>query len=141
MEKFELLKNKILLFYDFLINNSDMPKEFFTEAIELVNIAYNEKNMKVLKSGDSDMYMNIKEMPLKMQLQLKEIFKEKLDLDLDILQKLFDKNIEKIIKRGKILNDDECRLLLDKMDNISENKTDEEINLINMMLIDYTKII
>ncbi len=138
MEKFELLKNKILLFYDFLINNSDMPKEFFTEAIELVNIAYNEKNMKVLKSGDSDMYMNIKEMPLKMQLQLKEIFKEKLDLDLDILQKLFDKNIEKIIKRGKILNDDEYRILLDKMDNLTEAKTEDEIKKINALLIDYS---
>lgn len=136
MENIELLKNKILLFYDFLIVNSGMPKEFFTESIALVNKAYNEKNIKILKSGDSDIYLNIKEMPLKMQLELKEIFKEKLDLD--ILQKLFDKNIEKIIKRGKILNDDEYRLLLDKMDNLTEVKTDDEIKKINILLIDYS---
>lgn len=138
MENIELLKNKILLFYDFLIVNSGMPKEFFTESIALVNKAYNEKNIKILKSGDSDIYLNVKEMPLKMQLELKEIFKEKLDLDLDILQKLFDKNIEKIIKRGKILNDDEYRLLLDKTDNLTEVKTDDEIKKINILLIDYS---
>lgn len=138
MENIELLKNKILLFYDFLIVNSGMPKEFFTESIALVNKAYNEKNIKILKSGDSDIYLNVKEMPLKMQLELKEIFKEKLDLDLDILQKLFDKNIEKIIKRGKILNDDEYRLLLDKTDNLTEVKTDDEIKKLNILLIDYS---
>lgn len=139
MDKFELLKNKILLFHDFLITNLGMPKEFFIEANEFVNKAYHEKNMKVLKAGDSDMYLHIKEMPLQMQLELKELFKEKLDLDLDILQKQFEKSIVKIIKRGKILNDDEYRLILDKMDNLTEPKTDDEIEEMNKMLIDYIK--
>lgn len=141
MEKIELLKNKILLFYGFLISNAGMSKDFFKESIELVNKAYDEKNIKILKAGERDIYVNVKEMPLKMQLELKQIYKEKLDLDLEIFQKLFSKKIDEIIKKGLIKNDDEYRLLLEKMDNTTEYKTDDEIKLINKMLIEYIKII
>ena len=137
MENVELLKNKILLFYEFLIKLG-LPKDFFTEAIELVHKAYQEKNIKVLKAGDSDMYLYIKEMSLQNQLELREVFKENLNIDLNILQKQFDKNIEKIIKRGKISNDDEYRFLLDRMDNLTEVKTKEDIKKINNLLIDYS---
>jgi hypothetical protein len=138
MENIELLKNKILLFNYFLIEKLGMPRELFIETNNLIEIAYQEKNMKVLKSGDKEIYLQLKEMPLKMQLELKEIFKEKLNLDLDILEKLFDKSIQKIIKRGKILNDDEYIILLNKMDNLTEVKTDDEIKKMNTLLIEYS---
>lgn len=138
MENIELLKNKILLFNDFLVEKLGMPREFFIETNNLIEMAYQEKNVKVLKSGDKEIYLQLKEMPLQMQLELKELFKRKLNLDLDVLQKLFDKNIEKIIKRGKILNDDEYRILLDRMDNLTAVKTEDEIKKINDLLIDYS---
>lgn len=138
MENLELLKNKILLFNEFLIEKLGMPREFFIETNNLIEVAYQEKNTKVLKSGDKEIYLQLKEMPLEKQLELKELFKEKLDINLDILQKLFEKSIEKIIKRGKILNDDEYRLLLDKIDNLTEIKTEDEIKKINTLLVDYS---
>ncbi|OWP82635.1 hypothetical protein BWK59_14820 [Flavobacterium davisii] len=138
MTEIELLRDKILLFNDFLIEKLGMPKEFFIETNNLIEKAYQEKNMKVLKSGDKEIYLHLKEMSLEMQLELKALFKEKLDLDLDILQKLFDKSIEKIIKRGKILTDDEYRILLDKMNDLTEIKSEEEIKNINTLLIDYS---
>ena len=136
MENIEQLKTKFLLFNDFLIKRLKFSDNFFNN--ELLNKAVQEKNIKVLKSGNIEINLLVKEMSLEMQLELKDLFKDKLDLDLDIFQKLFDKNIEKIIKRGKISNDDEYRLLLDRMDNLTEVKTKEDIKKINNLLIDYS---
>jgi len=136
MEDIEILRNKILLFNEFLVERLGIPSEFFIETNDLIEKAYQEKNMKVLKSGDKEIYLQLKEMPLEMKLELKELFKEKLDLD--ILEKLFDKNIEKIIKRGIILNDDEYRILVDKMDNLIEIKSETEIQKINTLLSEYS---
>ena len=139
MESIELLKNKLFLFNNFLIERLGMPSEFFTETNQLIEKAYNEKNIKVLKSGEKEIYLQLKEMSPQNQLELKELFKQKLNIDISFQEELFDQSIKKILKRGKINSDEEYLILMDKMDNLKEIKTNNQIRKINKLLLEYQK--
>ncbi len=139
MESIELLKNKLFLFNNFLIERLGMPSEFFTETNQLIEKAYNEKNIKVLKSGEKEIYLQLKEMSPQNQLELKELFKQKLNIDISFQEELFDQSIGEILKRGKINSDEEYLILMDKMDNLKEIKTNNQIRKINKLLLEYQK--
>lgn len=139
MRDIESLRDETLLFNNFLADKLIFSREDILKVNKLIDEAYQQKNIKVLKSGHSEINMFFKEMPLEMQLELKKLFNEKLNVDLDIFQKQFDKTIQKVIKRGKINNEDEYRLLLDRMDDTNIIKSNDEINKINSLLINYQK--
>lgn len=76
----DILKNKCLLFNQFMIEKGGFPVEMqssFIESNKLINEAYGAGNMKVLKAMSRDIDNQIlKHMPLSMALELK-IFSEK----------------------------------------------------------------
>jgi hypothetical protein len=135
MEDIDLIKSQMILFNDFLKRKFGFLDDFFD--IKLLDQAYQEKNMKVIKSANNEILVFTKQMPLLMQLELRDLFIDKTGVNIEVLQKLFDNKIDKLIKKSKIDNNDEYLLLIEKMDDLTDFKTEEEVEKINTMLINY----
>ena len=136
----KILKDKCLLFNQFLINRAGVPAQLLEETNKLLEKAYQEKNIKALKAADSDNNEQVRHMPLQLALELKKLFKEKLNIDFDVVDKVRIKTIEKILKKGKISKPEEYELLLNRVDEIyaDPNKTDE-VKRLNELLAAYHK--
>lgn len=142
MENIELkiLKDKCLLFNRFLIERAGMHAPLFDETNNLLEKAYQEKNIKVLKDADSDINEQVKHMPLSLALELKKNFKEKLNIDFNVVEKVRIKTIEKILKKGEISSPEEYELLYNRVDEIyADPKKVDEIKRLNELLAAYHK--
>lgn len=132
------IKDKCQLFNQFLIDRAGMPAHLFEETNRLLEKAYHEKDLKVLKAADRDNYEQIRHMPPSLALEFKKRLKEILNIDFDIIDKIYSKNISKILKKGKIANAEEYNLILNYIDEIyvDSNKSDE-VNRLNEFLKAY----
>jgi len=146
METTELkkLRDKCILFNQFMIERGAIPKELvgaYIESNRLLESAYQEGKIKPLRAASNDIDDQvIRHMPLSMALELKSFFKAKLGIDLDVFEKARLKSIEKVLKKGKINNPQEYELLLNRVDEIHLDVSKvEEIERLNNLLITYDK--
>ena len=136
----EQLRDKCLLFNQFMIEGGYFPDELaegFKNSNTLIETFYKEGKIKPLKSMSNNIDSQaLKHMPISMALKLKAFFKEKLDVNFEAVEKLRIKMIEKILKKGKISDAEEYRLVLSRIDEIySEPDKSEELGLLNDVAI------
>lgn len=138
------LRDKCLLFNQFMSEKGGLPPqlaEAYKESNKLIESAYLEGKIKPLKSMSADIDDQvIRHMPLSMAQELKSLFKEKLNIDYDVVDKARMKVIEKLLKKGKISNRDEYELLLNRVDEIhADTNREDEVKRLNELLAAYHK--
>lgn len=138
------LRDKCLLFNQFMTEKSGLPPqlaEAYKESNKLIELAYTEGKLEPLKSMSADIDDQvIRHMPLSIAQELKNLFKKKLNIDYNIVDKARMKAIEKLLKKGEISNQDEYELLTNRVDEIyAEPSKEDEIKRINKLLTAYHK--
>ena len=138
----KLLRDKCLLFNQFMIEKSLIPPELveaYNESNKLIEKTYREKKIKPLKimSVDIDDQV-IRHMPLSMAIEFKSYLKEKLNIDYNVTNKKRKKTIDNILKRGKISNREEYEVVINRVDEIFADPTNaEELKSLNELLTIY----
>lgn len=141
-EELKKLRDKCLLFNQFMIEKGGFPPQLadsFKNANNLIETAYKEGNIQSLKTMSMDIDNQVlKEMPISMSIELKKLFKEKLDIDFDFIDKALNKALNKILAKGKISDISEYELLHNRVDEIySDINKAEEVEKINKLLAGY----
>lgn len=138
IEELELLKNKALLFNQFMIGNGLFPTELIPAlqaSNKLIEDAFEQKRTAALKEADRNINEQVRHMPIKMALELKTIFKEKLGIDYEIIELRRLKEIQKILKRKKIQTNEAYELIRDRADEIyTDTDKQEELERLNKLL-------
>ena len=134
------LRDKCLLYNQFMIEGGHFPNELaeaFKNSNLLIEAAYKEGKIKPLQSMSNDIDSQVlRHMPLSMALNLKAVFMEKLNVNFEAVDKARIKMIDRILKKGKISNSEEYRLVLSRIDEIySEPDKSEELGLLNDVAI------
>jgi len=140
----KMLRDKCLLYNQFMVEKGGLPPqlaEAYKESNRLIEKAYAEGNPKPLKVMNNDIDNQVlQHMPLKMVTDLKKLFKEKLDINFEVVNKAIGKAIDKVLKRGKIINAEEYELLLNRVDEIyADPYKEEEVQRLNNLLVAYHK--
>lgn len=143
-KELDILKNKCLLFNQFMIEKGGFPIEMqssFFESNKLINEAYANVKIKVLKTMSKDIDEQVlKHMSLPMVLELKAYF-GKLDIDFEAVDKARLSAIDKIVKKGKISGSSEYELLINRVDEIYNEPTRaEELDILNGLLLRFDAI-
>jgi hypothetical protein len=138
-EDFTLLRDKCLLFVQFLLEKNTIPQELipsYKDMINKINTAYQEKKVKPLKAMSTDIDDQVmRHMPLATALDFKNVLKEKLKIDYDIFEKKRKKIIEKIIRKRKIANREEYELIINRLDEIfADSDKADELKALNELL-------
>lgn len=130
-----LIKEKCLLFNRFLIEKLGMPESYFTETNLLLEEAYLNGDIKVLKATDNDINTELSHMPASYLIMLEKEFQEKLGIRIMSITKKINKTIDNIIKRGKINSDEEWRLINEIVSDTDQQQYDVE--KLNSLLSNY----
>lgn len=142
--KIQQLRDKCVFFINYLISNNLIPKESiesYLESIKLLESAFDSGNIKPLLSASADIDDQInRHLPFEIAIELKKLFREKLNIKYNIINKNRIREIQKIIKKGYISNNIEYDLIINRIDEIYED-TDkiDEINTLNNLLYEYQK--
>lgn len=143
IDDIKLLRDKCLLFIEFLIEKNLIPQNLVTSheiTISNINVAYNEKKIKPLRvmSADIDDQV-IRHMPLGTAIEFKEYLKKKLNIDYVIVEEKRKKIISKVLKKGKISNLAEYELIINRVDEIfADSEKSQELKNLNELLKSYT---
>ena len=140
----KILRDKCILFNQFMSEKGGLPPQLakaYLESNKLIELAYLEGKIKPLKSMSADIDDQvIKHMPLYMAQELKSLFKEKLNIDYDVVDKARMKVIVKLLKKGKITKPDEYELLFNRVDEIyADPSKADEVKRLNELLAAYHK--
>lgn len=143
-DNFKILRNKCLLFNQFMIDNGDIPRELieaYQETNKLIEIAYQERKIKPLRAASRDIDDQvIRHMPLAVAFELKKLFKERLNIDFEAVDEARLKALKKILKTGKISTDNEYELVFNCIDEIcTDVSKSEEMAELNSLLLNYYK--
>ena len=139
IKELKYLRDKMYLYMDYLITNYGNA-EIYAQTRKNVDKAFEEGNLKVLKSGENDIHEHIRGMPLKDAFILMNLFKEKLGEDISKFENKRLKSIEGVLARRRIKTVIEYELLMNRVDEIfSDVSKVEELKLINELLIGYEK--
>lgn len=140
----EFLREKCLLFNQFMMEKVApiQMHEFYKESNKLIEKAFKSQNLKPLQVMSKEIDRDIlKHMPLPMAVEFKKFVSDKINIDFDAINKAHGKFIERLLKRGKISNEEEYRLILDRIDDIYSNKDNtDEVKQLNKLLIDFQKV-
>lgn len=127
MKKTELalLRNKCLLFNEFMIENGGVPQQLlsaYEESNKLIENAYRKGDIKPLMAMSADIDLQVsRHMPAAMATRIKKAYFDKLKINLESIETSIEILIEKILKRNKILNSYEYELLLSFSDEIQDS--------------------
>ena len=114
------------------------PNNSLKEVLNLVKGIYHKKNLAGLKSIKKDLgeWVKVLSRPdlFELNILLQNKFGENLDNDANKIIRV----IEKIISRGKIINDEEYELIVKRVEEIYENENNKlEIETLNILLVNY----
>ncbi len=140
----KLLKDKCLLYTQFVIQKLSGSPELIKgleETSRLVEKAYQDEKIKPLKDMSAEIDDQvIRHMPLSMAIEFKNLIKEKLKITYDDVDKAHLKIIDRILKKEKISNTEEYKLIVSRIDEIFADVTkSEELKSLNALLVKYEK--
>jgi hypothetical protein len=122
-KELDVLRNKCLLFNEFMIEKGGIPSELlpaFHESNKLINEAYAVGNIKVLKNMSRDIDDQVlRHMPESMAIDLKAVFTGA-SIEFDTKDKARLKAIDKILSK-KDLTNSEFEILINRVDEIYDN--------------------
>jgi hypothetical protein len=131
------IKDWCLTIMDFIFSKSDQPLilAVFNDAI---NNGYDTQNLRGMRYVYRDTSEWGRGLSLRDIEELNKILYEKFGEDLNTCSKRDLSKINKIIKKGKIANENEFRIVLSRIDEIyHDSAKNEEIEILNMLLRKY----
>ncbi len=140
MKNVDFFRNRFYILYDYILDTQgssylmEQTKEVLEEACE-------KNDIKQLKRIDKELNVWLREMfrPDERK-ELEELFKEKLNENINDLDQSRIAKINKVVKRGKINNKKEYGLLLSRVDEIYDDDSKaKEVERLNSLLADFHK--
>ena len=138
LDELSFLKDWNQMIVDFLVKNENT--EFFKELYKVITDAFDKKNLKGMRM----MYNDTNEMarglsPNKLT-ELNQVLKEKFGFDLNKDHDKVSAKINLIVQRGHLENDDEFRLLFNRVDEIfADDSKEKEVETLENLMDDYEK--
>lgn len=144
LNEMEYIKDWCIVVIDFKLGINETLldlKEIYEPLKKDLTNNFNSKNKNIQK-GFKETYKNLKEevgyWPDKMKANLDIMLYSKFGEKISLINQEKDKEIKKIIKRGKINNDDEFGLIDEKVNDICQkNNNSEELDKLNHLLLKY----
>lgn len=129
------LRDKCILFNNFLIKELHVPKELLSDTILSIENAFINKDTKSLMAASRDIDSQIKEIPMHYFQILKAEFRNKLGLDIEIIKKRNNLEVKRIIKRNVIKDEYEYRLLIEVINDISSIESNTATSINNILML------
>lgn len=145
LKELSFLKDWSITILDFFISkygNDPLSQtfQFLQKFYETVLKGFDSNNLRGSRLLYQDLNDWAKDLPPKELEELNQILLEKFGFNLKKYDSKNSAKIKRIIKRGTINNDDEYRLLLDRVDEIyADENTKDEVDILNGLLADYDK--
>lgn len=144
LNEMEYIKDWCITVIDFKLGMNETVnevKEIYEPLKKDLTNNFNSKN-KNIQRGFKETYRNLKEevgyWPDKMKANLDNILYSKFGETISQIDQEKEKEIIKIIKRGKINNDDEFRMIDEKVNEICQKNTNSsELDKLNHLLLKY----
>ena len=130
-QNIELLKDRFYVFYDYVIK-TEGASYFIEEAKRIFDNAYTKKDIKQLHSIDKELNVWLREMfRPKEKEEIEALFRAKFGEDALVSNQVRLRQINTIIKRGRINSNSEYNLLFQRVDEIYSDvlKKDELLKL------------
>lgn len=135
----ELIKDWCLTILIFITDKSN-NNPIINQMKDVIINSYNNQNIKELINCKSDIIEWIKGFSQNDTEELNNLLRDKFGNDLVIESNNIIRKIKYIIKKGKITNDNEYRLLLSRVDEIYQNDSKQmELKKLNKLLANYHK--
>lgn len=113
-------------------------KEIFEEFVDIVKNSFFKQDLRGIKYLYNDTNEWIKDLPDSEVKKLNQILYDKFKVDLQCQNNKDIKKIRQIVKRGKISNEDEYRLLLSRVEDIyDKTENQDEVEQLNRLLRNY----
>jgi hypothetical protein len=131
-DELKLIRDKTVLFCKFV--NKKLGYPWYQPTIDLIEKAYIDKNKKVLKVAETEMFSYFKHMSYADQFELNQLIKAQLNIELIDIERKYFERVQKIIRRGTVKTDEEFALLTSVF-----NLPDESIS--NSLRIEIEKLL
>lgn len=144
LNEMEYIKDWCIAVIDFKLGMSETHievKKLYEPFKKDLTNNFNSKN-KNIQRGFKETYRNLKEeigyWPEKMKADLNIVLNSKFGETISQINQEKEKDIKKVILRGKINNDDEFRMIDEKVNEICQTDTDSsELDKLNHLLLMY----
>ena len=137
-----LLRDKCLFYTQFLIQRlADYPEliKGLEQTYRWVEETYHDEKIKPLKAMSAEIDdLVIRHMPLTMAIEFKNSIKDRLKINYDIVDQAHSKVVARVIRRKKIVNLEEYKLIVNRVDEIfADTKKAKELKKLHKLLVEY----
>lgn len=125
---------------DFIVKNEneEVFKELFKELHQIISITFEKKDLRGMRMMYNDNNEMTKSLSQDKQSELNQILKEKFGFSLERTHDLNLAQINQILQRGYLKNDDEFRLLLSHTDEIyADSSKKKKVETLENLMADY----
>lgn len=125
---------------DFIVKNENEEafKEIFKELHQIISITFEKKDLRGMRMMYNDNNEIAKSLSQDKQSELNQILKEKFGFNLERAHDLNLAQINQILQRGYLKNDDEFRLLLSHTDEIyTDSSKKKKVETLEDLMADY----
>ena len=125
---------------DFIVKNENEEafKEIFKELHQIISITFEKKDLRGMRMMYNDNNEMVRGLSQDKQSELNQILKEKFGFSLERAHDLNLAQINQILQRGYLKNDDEFRLLLSHTDEIyADSSKKKEVEILENLMADY----
>ena len=137
---YETLKEWCLTVFDYLLKQDSHHVMLVDYGKNIIAILDKKKKKNDMRALYKELHLNVRELPPNQIEELNQILTEKFGHNLADVGKMETKAIEKIIKRGRIRNDTEYRLVWQREDEIyTDDSQYEYAEKLRKLLNDYEK--
>ncbi len=134
----EYKKEWCLVILNFMLEKSGDTTLFLNQMKEVVNETYDTGNYRGMGYCYKDINEWAKGLPVSDVQELNILLKDKFGEDLQKQHEKDNTKIDSIIKIGRIANEDEYRLILNYVDEISSNKFRmQEVEVLNRLIVEF----
>ena len=135
---YETLKEWCLTVFDYLLKQDSHYVMLVDYGKNIIAILDKKKKKNDMRALYKELHLNVRELPPNQIEELNQILTEKFGHNLADVAKMETKAIEKIIKRGRIRNDTEYRLVWQREDEIyTDDSQFEYAETLRKLLSDY----
>lgn len=121
----------------FVLKSKDTSLEIFHQ---IINETFNKADLKGMRMIYKDLNEGANDLPLIEFNELNQQLSQKFGTDLTECNNKNLTKIKQIVKKGNINNDEEYRLILNRVEEIyADDNQKEETEILNMLLINYIK--
>lgn len=138
LDELSFLKDWNQMIVDFLVKNENT--EFFKELYKVITDAFDKKNLKGMRMMYNDTNEMARGLSSNKLTELNQVLKEKFGFDLNKDHDKVSAKINLIVQRGHLENDDEFRLLFNRVDEIfADDSKEKEVETLENLMDDYEK--